>query len=60
MMKARYAEYSLYDIPELEETEFAFATSARPRFEDANDIGCIGDSISIAMEVGDGFSMFDV
>ena len=59
-MKARYDEYSLYDIPELEETEYAFAVSTRQRFEDSNDIGCTGDSISIAMEVGDGFSMFDV
>jgi hypothetical protein len=59
MMKARYADYSLDEIPELEETEFVFAASVRPRFEDANDIGCIGDSISIAMDVGNDFSMFD-
>ena len=48
-MKRKYADYSLDEIPELEETEFVF--SARPRFEDANDGGHIGDSISIATDV---------
>ncbi len=56
-MKTRRADYSLEEIPELEETEFVF--SARPRFEDANDSGHIGDSISFAMDVGDEFSTFD-
>jgi hypothetical protein len=56
-MKTRRAEYSHEEIPELEETEFVF--SACPRFEDANDGGHIGDSISFAMDIGAEFSMFD-
>jgi len=56
-MKRKYADYSLDEIPELEETELVF--SARPRLEDANDGGCIGDSISFAMDVGDELSMFN-
>jgi hypothetical protein len=57
IVKTRRADYSHYEIPELEETEFVF--SACPRFEDANDGGHIGDSISFAMDVGDEISMFD-
>jgi hypothetical protein len=56
-MKTRRADYSHDEIPELEETEFVF--SACPRFEDANDGGHLGDSISFAMDVGGEFSMFD-
>ena len=56
-MKRKHADYSLDEIPELEETEFVF--SARPRFEDSNDGGHIGDSISFAMDVGDELSMFN-
>jgi hypothetical protein len=56
-MKSRRADYSHYEIPELEETEFVF--SHCPRFEDANDSGHIGDSISFAMDVGDEYSMLD-
>jgi hypothetical protein len=58
-MKTRRADYSHYEIPELEETEFEFSVSTCPRIEDANDAGHISDSISFAMDVGDEFSMFD-
>lgn len=58
-MKARYADYSLDEIPELEETAFEFAVLTRPPIEDANDGGHIGDSISFSMEAGDDFSVFD-
>ena len=56
-MKTRRADYSHCEIPELEETEFVF--SACPRFEDANDGGHVGDSISFAMDFVHEFSMFD-
>ena len=50
-MKSRPTDYSLYDIPELEETEFALAVSRCRRIEDANDIGEIGDSFSIGLDL---------
>jgi hypothetical protein len=46
-MKSMPADYSHYDIPELEETEFALSVSPCPRIEDSNDLGDIGDSYSI-------------
>ena len=58
-MKTIRADRSLYELPELEETEFEFSISASARFEDANDIGCIGDSISFAMDVNSDFHAFD-
>ena len=58
-MKTRRADFSHYEIPELEETEFEFSVSSCRRFEDANDGGHIGDSISFSMDVGDAFSMYD-
>jgi len=54
-MRTMPTEYALYEIPELEETEFALAVSPCPRIEDANDGGCIGDSISIAMDLSEDF-----
>lgn len=48
-MKSMGAGYSPYDIPELEETDFALAISPCPRLEDCNDIGEIGDSFSIGL-----------
>jgi hypothetical protein len=56
-MKRKYADYSLDEIPELEETEFVF--SARPRFEDSNDVGHMGDSISFSVDLGDALQSFD-
>jgi hypothetical protein len=56
-MKRKYADYSLDEIPELEETEFVF--SARPRFEDSNDVGNMGDSISFSVDLGDALHSFD-
>jgi hypothetical protein len=56
-MKTKRADRALYELPELEETEFEFST--RGRFEDANDIGCIGDSISFAMDANSDFHAFD-
>ena len=58
-MKTKYADYSLDEIPELEETEFEFSVSACRRFEDSNDVGQMGDSISIAMDVTGEFAAFD-
>ena len=52
-MKKRPADYSLYDIPELEESEFALRVSPFPRIEDPNDIGGIGDSFSIGLDLTD-------
>jgi hypothetical protein len=45
-----------YDMPELEETEFALAISPCPRIEDSNDIGEIGDSFSIGLNLFDDFA----
>jgi len=58
-MKTKYADYSLDEIPELEEAEFEFSVSSCRRFEDANDVGHIGDSISFSMDLGDAFQTFD-
>ena len=52
-MKSRSADYSLYDIPELEETEFALSVSPCPRIEDSNDIGDIGDWFSVGSTATD-------
>jgi hypothetical protein len=51
VMKKRTSEY--YDLPELEESEFAFCVSPCHRIEDANDIGEIGDSFSIGLDLSD-------
>ena len=48
-MKTKPADYSLYEIPELEESEFALSVSPCPRFEDLNDIGEMGDLFSIGL-----------
>lgn len=52
-MKNLPSEYSLYDIPELEESEFALSVSPCPRIEDSNDMGDMGDSFSIGSIVAD-------
>lgn len=49
MMKNKPADYSLYEIPELDDSEFSLSVSPCPRFEDLNDIGEIGDSFSIGL-----------
>jgi hypothetical protein len=59
-MRITPAGYTLYEIPELEETEFALSVSPCPRIEDANDSYHIGDSISIAVDVSDAFPNADV
>ncbi len=46
-MKSMPPDYSLYEIPELEETEFALSVSPCPRIEDSNDTGGIGQPVSI-------------
>lgn len=46
-MKRMPSDFSLYEIPELDETEFALSVSPCSRIEDSNDIGDIGDSFSI-------------
>ena len=59
-MKHMRSDYSHYDIPELEETEFALSVSPCPRIEDSNDLGDIGDSFSIGSIVADAlFREFD-
>jgi hypothetical protein len=59
-MKSMPSDYSHYDIPELEETEFALSVSPCPPIEDSNDIGDTGDSVSIASVIADAlFREFD-
>jgi hypothetical protein len=58
-MKTKYADYSLDEVPELEETEFEFSASSCRRFEDSNDFGHMGDSISFAMDATGNFAAFD-
>ena len=53
MMKKRPADYSLWDIPELEESEFALPLSQCRRIEDPNDIGDIGDLFSVGVDLID-------
>jgi hypothetical protein len=53
------AGYALYEIPELEVTEFAISVSTCPGIEDANDVGRMGDSISITLDISDEISTFD-
>jgi hypothetical protein len=55
-MKNRPTDHFLYDIPELEETEFALSVSPCRRIEDANDIGETGDSFSIGLDLIDELS----
>jgi hypothetical protein len=52
-MRNTPAGYTLYEIPELEETEFALSVSPCPQIEDSNDGGYIGDTISISVDLGD-------
>ena len=52
-MKNMPFDNSLYDIPELEDSEFALSVSPCPRIEDFNDIGDIGDSFSIGAMTAD-------
>lgn len=58
-MKTMPAGYALYEIPELEETEFVLSVSPCPRIEDVNDGGHIGDAISIAVDMIDELPTFD-
>ena len=59
-MKSMLSDYSHYDIPELEETEFALSVSPCPRIEDSNEMGDTGDSFSIVSIVADAlFREFD-
>ena len=59
-MKSISSDYSQYDIPELEETEFALSVSPCPLIEDSNAIGDAGDSLSIDSVIADAlFREFD-
>ena len=59
-MKSIPSDYSHYDIPELEESEFALSVSPCPLIEDANGIGDAGDSLSIDSVIADAlFREFD-
>lgn len=58
-MKIMRAYDSLYDEePELEETEFTPAFARCTWIEDSNDLGDIGDSFSIGMDVMDADETF--
>ena len=46
-MKRIHTEYSLSEVPELEVDEFEFSASGSSSFDDANDDGFSGGSISI-------------
>jgi hypothetical protein len=60
MMKSMSGDYSLYDIPELAESEFALSISPCPRIGDCNGIVNAGDSPSIGSRVADAlFGKFD-
>jgi len=50
------SDYSHYDIPELEETEFALSVSPCPHIEEPNDIGDAGGSLSIGSVIADALS----
>jgi hypothetical protein len=58
-MKRKLKDYSQYDIPDIEETEFALGVSPCPRIEDPNDLGDMGDSFSIGLDVTDEFLTSD-
>ena len=58
-MKTNRADSCLYEIPELEETEFEFLATTCRGVEDSNDIGHWGDSMCIAMDVTGDLPMFD-
>jgi len=59
-MKRIPSDYSHYDIPELEETEFALSVSPCPLIEDSNGIGDAGGSVSISSVIADAlFREFD-
>jgi hypothetical protein len=54
------SDYSPYDIPALEETEFALSVSPCPLIEDCKQIGDAGDSPSIVSVIADAlFREFD-
>ena len=55
-MKKSPADYSLDDIPELEEADFALEASARPRIPYSSDGGDIGDWFSIGTITTDALS----
>ena len=55
-MKSLPSDYSQYEIPELEETEFALSVSPCPPIEDSSDIGDTGGSFSIASVIVDALS----
>ena len=49
-MKSKRIDYSLLDVPELDETEFTPTFSRCAWVDDSNDIGEIGDSFSIGLD----------
>ncbi|MBI4293817.1 MAG: hypothetical protein HY661_20270 [Betaproteobacteria bacterium] len=52
-MKNMSPDYSLYDIPELAESEFALSVSPCPRIEDCSGAANAGASPSIGSIVAD-------
>ena len=50
------ADYALYEIPELDDTEFMLAVSPCPRIEDVNDVDDRRYSVLICMDGGDEIS----
>ena len=59
-MKSIPSDYSHYDIPELEETEFALSVSPCPLIEDSNETRDAGNSLSVDSVIADAlFREFD-
>ena len=52
-MKRMHADNALYNLPELESPEFTPAYARGTWIEDSNDLGDIGDTFSIGMDMSD-------
>ncbi len=57
-MKRMHADDALYNLPELEAPEFVPAYARGKCIEDLNDLGDIGDSFSIGLDMNDADDSF--
>ncbi len=57
-MKRMQADDALYNLPELDAPEFAPAYGRKKWIEDPNDLGDIGDSFSIDLDMSDAEESF--
>jgi len=57
-MKRTHADDAFYNLPELEAPEFAPSYSRGTGIEDPNDLGDIGDSFSIGLDISDAEDSF--